>query len=228
MGFTDRHGGVSVGDFAGLNLGGHVGDDPEAVRRNRSLVAADLGLADDRLVLMEQVHGARVARIEEIPATPPRADAMVTARPGLALAVLVADCVPVLLADEQAGVAGVAHAGRAGLIEGVVPAVVAALRDLGARALRAVVGPAVCGRCYEVPAGLRDAARDAAPESAARSWCGTPSIDVATGVVAQLADLGVQVDWRPGCTREDPSLYSHRRDGRTGRFAGVVVAGVAA
>jgi polyphenol oxidase len=86
----------------------------------------------------------------------------------------------------------------------------------------AVVGPSVCGRCYEVPADMRDVAARVEPVSATVSWSGTPAIDVAAGVVAQLRAHGVEVRWVPVCTRERDDLYSYRRDGRTGRFAGVV------
>ena len=98
------------------------------------------------------------------------------------------------------------------------------LGELGARRLEAVVGPSVCPRCYEVPAQLRDEAAALTPAAAAVSWTGTPAIDVASAVVQQLADsdLEVSLRWLPGCTRERDDLYSYRRDGTTGRFAGVV------
>ncbi|WP_392466712.1 peptidoglycan editing factor PgeF [Arsenicicoccus cauae] len=229
--FTDARGGVSDAPYAGgrgaaggLNLGSHVGDDPAAVAANRRRVAEAAGVAPDALVLVDQVHGADVVQVDG-PCRGPAgvADAMVTTRTGLALAVLVADCTPVLLADPEAGVLGAAHAGRPGMLAGVVPATVSAMRDLGARVISAVVGPSVCGRCYEVPADMQQAAGRLVPECLARSWGGTPAIDVATGVVAQLADLGVVVTWVPGCTYEDDRFYSYRRSGTTGRFGGVVL-----
>lgn len=220
---TERTGGVSGGRWTGLNLAGHVGDDAAAVSRNRVLLAESLGLDPSSVIYMDQSHGVEVAVVEEVPERPPHADAMVCARPGVALVVLVADCTPVLLADPSAGVVAAAHAGRAGLLGGVVPAALAAMRDLGATDVTAVVGPSVCGRCYEVPERMRsDAARDC-PDSRAVSWTGTPAIDVAAGVVAQLHEHGVGVRWLPGCTREDERFYSYRRDGATGRFGGVVV-----
>lgn len=225
--FTDRSGGVSQGVYDGLNLGGHVGDDPERVRANRELVEQATGL---RLVLADQVHGAEVLHVtDEVLRREPSptggvgtADAMVTDLPGLGLGVLVADCTPVLLHDLDVPLVGVAHAGRPGMLAGVVPALVAAMRDLGAGRLEATVGPSVCGRCYEVPAQMRDQAADAAPAAVAVSWTGTPAIDVAAGVVAQLTAAQVPLTWVPGCAREDRRWYSHRRDGVTGRFAGVV------
>lgn len=220
---TDRLGGVSEGPYAALNLGGHVGDDAGAVLRNRALVAADLGIAPDRLVFMDQCHGAEVAVVTGPPERPPAVDALVSAEPGLALVALVADCTPVLLADPAAGVVAAVHAGRPGLVARVVPVALEAMRDLGARSIAAVVGPSVCPRCYEVPLEMRETAAAMRPEARSVSWAGTPAIDVAAGVVAQLADEDVSVTWVPGCAREDERLFSHRRDGRTGRFAGLVL-----
>ncbi len=227
--FTDREGGVSGGDFDSLNLGGHVGDDPVAVERNRAEVAKSFGVQRDDLLFMKQCHGRDVVVVEGPwdAAGPPPADGVVTATAGLALAVLVADCTPVLLADAGAGVVGAVHAGRPGMESRIVDTAVQRMRELGARDITAVVGPSVCGRCYEVPEEMRAAAAAVSPESSARSWTGTPAIDVATGVVAQLVANGVAVQWVPGCAREEETLFSYRRDGRTGRFAGVVVAGVA-
>jgi YfiH family protein len=227
-GFTDREGGVSVGDFDSLNLGGHVGDARELVEENRTRVANSFGVQRDRLLFMQQCHGNDVIVVdgEWGPGGPPPADGVVTATPGLALAALVADCTPVLLADPAAGVVGAVHAGRPGMMARIVDSAVRQMRELGARDISAVVGPSVCGRCYEVPDEMRVAAAAVAPEASARSWTGTPAIDVAAGVVAQLVANEVAVEWVPGCAREDDRLFSYRRDGRTGRYAGVVVAGV--
>jgi len=222
--FTDRAGGVSSGVYAGLNLGGHVGDAPDAVRENRTRVADAIDVQVDRLVFMDQCHGADVAVITEKPDGPLVVDGVVTGEPDLALAVLVADCTPILLADARAGVIGAVHAGRPGMTKGVVPQAISAMRDLGATQITAVVGPSVCGRCYEVPLAMREDAAVVSPESRAVTWTGTPAIDVAAGVVAQLRGVGVDdITWVPGCAREDASLFSYRRDGTTGRFAGVIV-----
>ncbi|PZF80118.1 peptidoglycan editing factor PgeF [Jiangella anatolica] len=220
--FTDRHDGVSVAPYDELNLGGHVGDDPQAVGRNRALLAEAIGLAPGAVTYMNQVHGNAVAVVDGPWTGPaPEADALVTTRPGRALAVLVADCVPVLLADPEAGVVAVAHAGRPGLKAGVVPAAIAAMRDLGARKLVARVGPSVCGRCYEVPDAMRADVAAVVPESWSVTRQGTAGLDVAAGVVAQLRAAGAAVETVPTCTIEDPHSYSYRRDGTTGRFAGV-------
>lgn len=221
--FTDRFGGGSQAPFDRLNLGGHVGDDPDVVAENRLLVAGELGLAAGHVLYMNQVHGADVAVVDEPWTTkPPDVDALVTTNTSLALAVLVADCVPVLLADPDAGVIAAAHAGRPGLVAGIVPAVVAAMRDHGAREIVAVAGPAVCGACYEVPADMREDVTAVVPAAHAQTSWGTPSVDVRAGVVAQLTELGVAATASATCTRTDPASYSYRRDHRTGRFAGLV------
>lgn len=220
--FTDALSGVSEAPFSTLNLGLHVGDDEAKVHENRHLVSRELAGAP--IVWMNQVHGRDVVEVDaDALDSVPTADAMVTRAPDLALGVMVADCVPVLLEDVSAGVVGVAHAGRPGMLAGVVPAVVEAMRDLGARSVRATLGPSVCGRCYEVPREMYDEARTKHAASAAITWKGTPAVDVASGVASQLRDLGVGFDWVAGCTVEDERLFSYRRDGRTGRFAGVIV-----
>lgn len=226
--FTDRWGGVSAVPYEELNLGGAVGDDPEAVRHNRAAVAGNLGIDPARVVWMNQVHGRDVAVVDgpwaddrEIPAV----DAVVTARRGVALAVLTADCTPVLLADPVAGVAAAAHAGRPGMIAGVVPAAVEAMVALGARPDRIVArtGPAVCGRCYEVPADMRADVAAVEPAAYAETSWGTPAVDVTAGVHAQLDRLGVRDrEQSPVCTRESGDHFSYRRDRTTGRLAGYV------
>ena len=227
--FTDRRGGSSQAPFDELNLALHVGDREDAVATNRHRLAHELGLRLADLRFMDQVHGCDVAVTPATgsggPAEPlqaPTADALVSGRSDEALVVMVADCTPVLLLDRGEGLVAAVHAGRPGMVAGVVPAAVARLRDLGAGEIEAVVGPSVCARCYEVPAHMRDEAAAVTPAAAGVSWSGTPAIDVASAVVEQLVRDGVSVRWLPGCTREDPDLYSYRRDGQTGRFVGVV------
>ena len=227
VGLTGRGPGDPDEKYGADNLGLHVGDDEARVRATRRRLAERVGVAPERLFLSDQVHGTDVHVVDGPWGAVPQADAMVTRTPGTALAVMVADCVPVLLADPQAGVVGVAHAGRAGMAAGVVPAAVAALRDLGARSVQAVVGPSVCPRCYEVPAGMREQVAAVVPVSASVSAPGTPALDVAAGVLQQLHEAGAQVELVRGCTVERPDLFSHRRDGSTGRFAGVVALGAA-
>jgi YfiH family protein len=222
-GFTSARGGSSVGEFANLNLGGHVGDDPLAVESNRQIVANAFGVKRDRLLFMNQRHGVNVVAVagpweEETP----EADALVTTSTDVALAVLVADCTPVLMVDRTAGVAAAVHVGRPGMMSGIVSRAVDAMVDAGARSISAAVGPSVCGRCYEVPEAMRAQAIKVSPVAAAVSWQGTPAIDIAAAVVDQLRARSVAVHWIAGCSRESRELFSYRRQHRTGRFAGVV------
>jgi YfiH family protein len=218
--FTDRYGGVSHPPYDALNLATHVGDDPAAVAENRTRLTAELGVP---VAWMEQVHGIDVAVVDGVQDPPPRADVLVTRSRGLALGVLVADCTPVLAADAAAGVAGVAHAGRKGLALGVVPALLDAMAQAGATEIVARVGPSVCGRCYPVPAELQDEVARAVPGARSIAADGSPSLELAAGVVDQLTAAGVTVEWLPECSVESPSLFSYRRDGGvTGRYAGLV------
>lgn len=224
-GFTLRPGGASAPPYDSLDLGTHVGDDPAAVAQNRARVRAAAGV--DALVFVEQVHGTGVDVVTgpRTGAAPP-ADALVTATAGLGLVVLAADCLPVLLADPAAGVVGAAHAGRKGLAGGVLQATLAAMASLGAEPARtsAVLGPAACGRCYEVPAAMADEVDARVPGSRGRTRTGTPALDLAAGAAGLLRAAGVaQVAAVGGCTIEQPERwFSYRRDGRTGRHAGVV------
>lgn len=225
--FTDRWGGVSAVPYEELNLGGAVGDDPEAVRTNRELAAKSLGLDPALVVWMNQVHGPDVAVVDGpwLSAEIPSVDAIVTARRGLALAVLTADCTPVLLADPVAGIAAAAHAGRPGMVAGVVPAAVRAMIELGAEPERIVArtGPAVCGRCYEVPDEMRAEVAAVEPAAYAETSWSTPAVDVTAGVHAQLERLGVcDRAQSPVCTLESDDHFSYRRDRTTGRLAGYV------
>ncbi|MED7820469.1 peptidoglycan editing factor PgeF [Streptomyces chiangmaiensis] len=225
--FTDRWGGVSAAPYEELNLGGAVGDTPDVVRTNRELAAKSLGLDPGRVVWMNQVHGADVAVVDEPwgEKPVPEVDAIVTVRRGLALAVLTADCTPVLLADPVAGVAAAAHAGRPGMVAGVVPAAVRAMMELGAEPSRIVArtGPTVCGRCYEVPEVMRAEVAAVEPTAHAETSWGTPAVDVGAGVHAQLERLGVRDRAQsPVCTLESDDHFSYRRDRTTGRLAGYV------
>jgi YfiH family protein len=225
--FTDRWGGVSAVPYEELNLGGAVGDDPDAVRTNRELAAKALGLDPAQVVWMNQVHGPDVAVVDGpwVSSGIPSVDAIVTVRRGLALAVLTADCTPVLLADPVAGVVAAAHAGRPGMVAGVVPAAVRAMAELGAEPDRIVArtGPAVCGRCYEVPEQMRADVAAVEPAAYAETSWGTPAVDVTAGVHAQLKRLGVRDrEQSPVCTLESGDHFSYRRDRTTGRLAGYV------
>lgn len=228
--FTDRLGGVSAAPFDSLNLALVSDDDPASVARNWRLLLDDFAPGVDVLADMRQVHGADVVIAEVAPVVarggsprPPECDGIVTDRADVVLAVRVADCVPVLLADPGAGVIGAAHAGRAGVQKGIAPATVARMRELGARQLTAWVGPHVCGACYEVPEDMRAEVSAVEPSAAATTSWGTPALDLGAAVHAQLEREGVAVVDATRCTRESPDLYSHRRDGASaGRLAGLV------
>jgi YfiH family protein len=225
--FTDRNGGHSEPPYSSLNLGAGVGDDPAAVAANREVAVAGCAASRPGIAWMRQVHGREVRyACEQWPEREPEAcDAVYTDVRGQVLGVLVADCVPVLLADPDARLVGAAHAGREGMVAGVVPALVAAMAGAGARPerMRAVIGPAICGGCYEVPAELRDRVSAEVPEANCATSAGTPGLDIAAGVRAQLRAVGVTtVEHDLRCTRESAELYSYRRDGVTGRFAGLV------
>lgn len=223
---TTREGGVSKPPYDSFNLGDHVGDDPAAVESNRKRLAEGIGLEPDRLVWMEQVHGRTVGVVDGPVSEPLEAtDAVVTTRERLGLVVLTADCVPVLLGDPEAGVIAAVHAGRVGARVGVVPATLDRMVELGARVDRVEVllGPAVCGQCYEVPAAMRDDVEKHLPGSASKTRAGKPALDLRAGLWQQLADAGVgRIGVDPRCTVEEKSLFSHRRDPGTGRLAGVV------
>ena len=222
---TTRAGGASRPPYDSFNLADHVGDDEGDVYANRKRLATELGLTEDRLAWMEQVHGRTATIVDGSEAKAAEAtDALVTATPGVALVVLVADCVPILLADAGAGVVSAVHAGRVGARVGVVPAAVAAMREAGAEPHRieALLGPAICGDCYEVPAAMAADVEKHVPGSACKTRKGTPGLDLRAGLWRQLADLGVgKIGVDPRCTNEDKTLFSYRRDGTTGRIAGI-------
>ena len=217
--FTDRHDGVSTGEYASLNVGASVGDDLSAVAANRALIAGYLGA--DALALVRQVHGRDVARLDAPADTPPDADAVITDTAGLPLAVQTADCVPILLADLEGGQVAAVHAGWRGVVADIVGAALDEMAPYGP--VHAWIGPAICPGCYEVSEEVRAEVCDAAPEAYAITRSGTPAVDVRAGVAAQLLHRGVSAEIVGGCTFESADLYSFRRDPVTGRQAGVIV-----
>jgi YfiH family protein len=223
LAFTDRHGGAGAAPSDELDLA--LEDDADGGRCAANLLRVVGDLAPGaRVADMRQVHGSAVAVVGTAPtADRPEADGLVTAEPDRVLVVRVADCLPVLLVDRDAGVIGAVHAGRRGLAAGVVPAAVDRMRDLGATEVGAWLGPRICGACYEVPEALQAEVGAVVPEAVAMTSWGTPSLDIGAGVRAQLAALDVPVVDVGTCTRESADLWSYRRDGATaGRFAGLV------
>ena len=203
------------------NLALHVGDDASEVEQRRARLEQAMGIAPRSLRFMNQVHGSTVAVMEPDSAVP-EADAMVSG--GLPLAVMVADCIPVLLAGESAEgpVLAAVHAGRPGIANGIIPTAVDAMALRGATGIRAWLGPSICGRCYEVPAALQAEVAAAVPATRSSTSWGTPGLDLPAGARSQLEAAGVSVEYAGACTLETESLYSYRRDRETGRFAGLV------
>lgn len=223
--FTDRFGGVSRPPYGELNLGSASGPDVDGVIANFGLIASEFGVPVENVVRVSQVHGRDVHVVradDELPTRPmPKADGLVTTRSDVVLAVRAADCLPVLLSGD--GVIGAAHSGRKGMYVGIVPATVDAMRELGASTITAVLGPYACGKCYEVPEEMRAEVAEQVPASYSETTWGTPAIDVAAGVKAQLAELGVEVVDATACTIESENLYSYRREGpESGRMAGLI------
>ena len=220
-GFFTRLGGVSAGQFASLNCSLSGRDDPEAVRENRARAAEALALPPAALLGLTQVHGIEVATVAEPwpEDARPKADAMVTDRPGLLLGIVTGDCAPVLLADEEGGVIGAAHAGWRGAVAGVLEATIDAMERLGAARGRitSVIGPCIGQPSYEVGPDLRDAvlandpahARFFAPGRREDRW----QFDLPGYCEARLLAAGVaSASWIGRDTlAEEASFFSHRR-----------------
>jgi YfiH family protein len=217
-GFFTRKGGASSGIFAGLNCGPGSTDLAEIVAINRARVAERMDVAPDYLLTLHQVHSATALAVTAPFADRPQADAMVTATPGLALAVLTADCQPVLFADAQAGVIGAAHAGWRGARDGILDATLAAMEALGARRDRivAVIGPTISQSAYEVGHDFAQGFIDEDPGNArffAGGPNGKPMFDLPGFGLHCLRRAGVgQAEWTGHCTYRDPErFYSFRR-----------------
>jgi hypothetical protein len=239
---TTRHGGVSTGPYGRLNLGGHVGDEPEAVAENRRRLAAALGV--DRLTIADQQHTATVAVVDgtlagrghdgvaDSAAAFPGTDAMITNLPDVALTILVADCAPVVLYDPVRRAAGVAHSGRAGTVRGVIPQTIEAMTATFGSApadLLIGIGPAIGAASYEI--GAAQAAEVTAAFAGAQTRLLTPTrpghatFDLATAIRCQLRTAGVPagnvhdlaIDTR---TRTD-DFFSDRAARPCGRFAAI-------
>jgi len=169
---------------------------------------------------MNQVHGNGVVVIEQVLDHDPTCDAMITTTKGISLAVMVADCIPLLLISQKA-VAAV-HVGRAGLINKVAIQALHTMRALGALDVHAILGPSICGRCYEVPLEMQLEVIADHPRARSKTRNATAALDLPAGLIADLIAEGVSYEASQICTMEDPLYYSHRRDNPTGRFAGVV------
>ena len=214
--FTDRLGGYSQGDFSSLNLALHVEDDAKTVARNREVIEQ----AHGKTVYMNQVHGNNVEVISKALDQVLTCDGLVTNVAGITLAVLVADCIPLLLSSQS--VVAAVHVGRRGLINGIAAKSVAIMRELGADEITAPLGPSICGPCYEVDQATYDQVIATHPGAASKTSTGTPSLDLPAALVADLAKLSIQCVVDSRCTREDEDLFSYRKSHRTGRQAGLI------
>ena len=253
MWFTDQHAGAAIAftDASEGNVAAHTGEDPAQVAAHRAALEKELGLPAESLRFMRQVHGTTVVSFSahsagdtddlhasgarEMPGTSavpeaPEADAAIS-EDGTPLAVLAADCLPVVFVAERAEtnvpLTAVAHAGRRGLLDGVLQNTVHGLRKLGAQTITAWVGPAICGACYEVPEEMRAESARLLPGIEAETSWQTPGLDLPGAARTLLEELEVQVaetgaDRSEWCTLEHDALYSYRRDKTTSRLAGVV------
>ncbi|MFZ9200311.1 MAG: peptidoglycan editing factor PgeF [Paracoccaceae bacterium] len=222
-GFFTRKGGASSGIFAGLNCGTGSSDQAEIVAINRARVAEAMGLWVEALVSVHQVHSPDVVTVTTPLTERPRADAMVTATPGLALAVLTADCQPVLFSDAKAGVIGAAHAGWKGARDGVMEATLDAMEALGARRrdITAVIGPCISQTAYEVGQEFFESFTDDAPEAQRFFINGNGDrhlFDLPSYGLWRLRAAGVgHAEWTRHCTYRDPArFYSYRRTTHAG------------
>lgn len=231
--FTNRTGGVSKPPYNSLNTAYHVGDEPADVDRNRQRIRDAIGRD---IVWMKQTHSHRVEVLQPGRTDKPiHADGIILkSQPFLdvglslpAVAVMVADCVPVLLGSTDGSVVGAIHAGRSGIVTGIIREAIFTLRQEGIdpQDIHAAIGPSICRRCYEVSDDLQQFVTSHVPAAWARTRWGTAGLDLRAAVVSQLQMAGVTVSFiSKRCTYEDPNLFSYRRDQTTGRFAGLAMA----
>ncbi len=189
-----------------------MGDDPEVVVANR----AHIGAAQ----FMNQVHGDEIIIVDSVTTDVPTCDGLITTKPAISLAVMVADCIPLLLVSKEA--VGAIHVGRAGLVNRIALKAIHTMRSLGSIDIHAILGPSICGACYEVPFEMQQDVMQEHPRAFATTRKGTPGLDLAKALIADLVSAGVSYEASTNCTYEDQLYFSHRRQNPTGRFAGVV------
>jgi len=189
-----------------------VGDDPEVVVANR----AHIGAAQ----FMNQVHGDEIIIVDSVTTDVPICDGLITTKPAISLAVMVADCIPLLLVSKEA--VGAIHVGRAGLVNRIALKAIHTMRSLGSIDIHAILGPSICGACYEVPFEMQQDVMQEHPRAFATTRKGTPGLDLPKALIADLVSAGVSYEASTNCTYEDQLYFSHRRQNPTGRFAGVV------
>ncbi|MFT4147871.1 MAG: laccase domain-containing protein [Micrococcaceae bacterium] len=229
--FTGAQGFSEISPCGTTNLAFHVGDIPVSVEKNRQKLAAELSVSN--LQFMSQTHSSNIKHFsgkqrlksEEVQQT----DALVFSGAGAAAAVMVADCVPVLIYDDAAGLYAVAHAGRAGVLGSIVSKTLTDLYTQGARDLTVILGPAICSLCYEIPTHMAQDCENVIPGSTGITREGTPSFDLKSGIRLEVAenfkakDAYVEIQEIDICTFEDSRYFSYRKNQKAGRFVGGVV-----
>jgi YfiH family protein len=218
--FTSRVGGVSSAPYESFNLASHVGDDLNKVLENRTILAQRFGMNLEKIFFMNQVHGRDVAVIDEKSRSSelPTVDALFTIRKDVSLVVLIADCIPLLLHSDRA-VAAV-HVGREGLVKGIFEATLELFESHGITSseMRAELGPSICGQCYEVGGSMYDDVTKQIPATASTDSC----LNIEAGLVSLLEEKGIAWSSLGECTAHNDFYFSYRRDGVTGRQAGVI------
>ncbi|MGO2032122.1 polyphenol oxidase family protein [Glutamicibacter bergerei] len=214
------------------NLALHVNDDPHLVGEHRARLEDSIGVRRFSLHFMNQIHSTEVVHIASQRRTSwtepeaPTCDALVDPTGREALAVMVADCLPVLFvakdATQKQTFTAAAHAGRRGLLDGILTRTVGELQALGATHIEAVIGPAICGRCYEVPESMAAESEESRPGIRSNTSWGTAALDLPASAQKELSDLGVSVQQSGVCTLEDERFFSYRRSSRSGRLAGLI------
>jgi len=215
--FTARHGGSSVNQYESLNIGNHVGDDSAAVEDNRKILKELVSQVSP--IFMNQVHGNEVVEVDISSHSPITADALITRQKGLPLIVLSADCLPILIKGEN--VVGAIHVGRKGVLNGIISKTVTSMREIENLDFTAIIGPAICANCYEVDSAMYAEAISVEPQLSTNLE--VHCLDLKRAASSQLTNLGVQVEVLDICTAHNLNFFSYRRDGVTGRSAGVIV-----
>lgn len=189
-----------------------MGDEPLTVASNRSVIGD--------VQFMNQVHGDEIVIVDSVNSDVPKCDGLITTKPNLQLAVMVADCIPLLLISKEA--VGAIHVGRAGLVNQIALKAIDRMRSVGSQEIHAILGPSICGQCYEVPFEMQQDVMQDHPRAFATTRKGTPALDLPQALIAELISAGVSFEASTICTFEDEMYFSHRRQNPTGRFAGVV------
>lgn len=223
--FTDRHAGLSSAPFDSLNLATHVGDAPLAVAANRSIAADQLSVPASDVTWPGLVHGTDIGVITQPLSLFPNVDILVTAKSKRVLATLGADCVPLIAVDPEAQVTLTAHIGWRGAADSIHESIAQAITSQGGKLsqTQVMMGPAICGHCYEVDEQRFLEVTSVLSEAGIMRSESSYGVDIRKGLAAKLRSMGMKVSVVDVCTFESSDYFSHRRDGQTGRQAGLVV-----